>query len=191
MAGVSQLNTGALHMCMCVHTCTHTHMQETLTLSLSRPRSSGNLEFTQVIRSICYWGGGGGVLRTQSVIRVPTVNHLSCPSLKGQPLLHSAPCGLYWLPWRKPSEKVVFLFLFFSPILKKPAGPGCFLPWHFKETGSVWFQSTCKCQLSFGTGGYPLAHRKGVSAWGLMHKGSPEVLGVGEYCLQRCQHLQN
>lgn len=119
MAGVSQLNTSASHMCMCVCTLVHTHrhMQETLTLSLNRPRSSGILAFTQVIRSICYWSGGGGgsggILRTQNVIRVPTVNHLSCPSLKGQPLQHAAPCGLYCSLWRKPSEKVFFLFFIF------------------------------------------------------------------------------
>lgn len=188
MTGVSQLNTSVLHMCMCVHTCTHTHTHAGNTDS--KPRQI-KIQWKPGVHSgypqhlLLGWGWGNpedsecDKSPKGESPQLPFSQRSASTALRPLWSLLIALKGAFWEGF------------FFPPILKKPAGPGCFLPWHFKETGSVWFQSTCKCQLSFGIGGYPLAHRKGVSGWGLMHKGSPEVLGLGKYCLQRCQLLQN
>lgn len=179
MTGVSQLYTSVLHMCVCVHTCTHTHIQETLTLSLDRLRSGGNLEFTQVILRICYWRGGGGILRTQNVTRVPTVNHLSCPSLKGQPLPHSAPCGLNWLLGRKPSEKVFSFFSsFFHQSWRSLLGLAAFCLDISKRQGPCGFSQpvNVSCLLALGATPWPVGRvclggywciRKALRFWGL------------------------
>lgn len=175
MTGANQLYTSALHMCMCVHTCTHTHAGNTN----SKPRQT-EIWWKPGVHSghpqnlLLAWGWGDP--EDSECDKSPNVNHLSYPSLKGQPLPHSAPCGLYWLLWRKPSEKIIFSF--FHQSWRSLVGLAAFCLDISKRQGPCGFSQpvNVSCLLALGATSWPIGKvcpggdwciREALRFWGL------------------------